>query len=151
MAFSDLTLTRNNIDALEELTFKGINVTTGTTVLNLSEKDNLILGKAIKLLKTDILENLREYINDSTYATETALLDAIYAADSEELLVDLLSYKFLELWFAQDATHRDSYSYEKARKYYGMYSQYLTANLRRLSGLLSKPKTTPRVRFMSLY
>ncbi len=151
MAFSDLTLTRNNIDALEELTFKGVNVTTGTTVLNLSEKDNLILGKAIKLLKTDILENLREYINDSTYATETALLDAIYAADSEELLVDLLSYKFLELWFSQDATHRDSYSYEKARKYYGMYNQYLTANLRRLSGLLTKPKTTPRVRFMSLY
>ena len=151
MAFSDLTLTRNNIDALEELTFKGVNVTTGTTVLNLSEKDNLILGKAIKLLKTDILENLREYINDSTYTTETALLDAIYAADSEELLVDLLSYKFLELWFAQDATHRDSYSFTKAGKYYNMYNQYLTANLRRLSGLLAKPKTTPRVRFMSMY
>ena len=103
MAFSDLTLTRNNIDALEELTFKGVNVTAGTTALNLSEKDNLILGKAIKLLKTDILENLREYINDSTYATETALLDAIYAADSEELLVDLLSYKFLE-WHGQSLT-----------------------------------------------
>ncbi len=151
MAFSDLTLTRNNIDALEELTFKGVNVTTGTTTLNLSEKDNLILGKAIKLLKTDILENLREYINDSTYSTETALLDAIYAADSEELLVDVLSYKFLELWFAQDATHQDSFSFTKAGKYYQMYNQYLTANLRRLSGLLTKPKTTPRVRFMSLY
>ena len=151
MAFSDLTLTRNNIDALEELTFKGVNVTTGTTVLNLSEKDNLILGKAIKLLKTDILENLREYINDSTYATETALLDAIYAADSELLLVDLLSYKFLELWFSQDATHKESYSFQKAGKYYAMYNQYLTGNLRRLSGLLAKPKTTPRVRFMSLY
>ena len=151
MAFSDLTLTRNNIDALEELTFKGVNVTTGTTVLNLSDKDNLILGKAIKLLKTDILENLREYINDSTYATETALLDAIYAADSEELLVDLLSYKFLELWFSQDATHKESYSFQKAGKYYAMYNQYLTGNLRRLSGLLAKPKTTPRVRFMSLY
>ena len=151
MAFSSLTLTRNNIDALEELTFKGINVTSGTTTLNLSEKDNLILAKAIKLLKTDILENLREFINDTTYSTETALLDAIHAADSEELLVDLLTFKFLELWFAQDATHRDSYSFEKARKYYAMYNQYLTANLRRLSGLLSTPKTTPRVRFMSLY
>ena len=151
MAVSSLTLTRNNIDALEELTFKGINVTSGTTTLNLSEKDNLILAKAIKLLKTDILENLREFINDTTYSTETALLDAIHAVDSEELLVDLLSFKFLELWFAQDATHRDSYSYEKARKYYAMYNQYLTANLRRLSGLLSTPKTTPRVRFMSLY
>ena len=151
MAFSSLTLTRNNIDALEELTFKGINVTSGTTTLNLSEKDNLILAKAIKLLKTDILDNLREFINDTTYSTETALLDAIHAVDSEELLVDLLTFKFLELWFAQDATHRDSYSYEKARKYYSMYNQYLTANLRRLSGLLSTPKTTPRVRFMSLY
>ena len=151
MAFSSLTLTRNNIDALEELTFKGINVTSGTTTLNLSEKDNLILAKAIKLLKTDILDNLREFINDTTYSTETALLDAIHAVDSEELLVDLLTFKFLELWFAQDARHRASYSYEKARKYYAMYNQYLTANLRRLSGLLSTPKTTPRVRFMSLY
>ena len=151
MAFSSLTLTRNNIDALEELTFKGINVTSGTTTLNLSEKDNLILGKAIKLLKTDILDNLREFINDTTYSTETALLDAIHAADSEELLIDLLTFKFLELWFAQDATHKDSYSFSKAMKYYNMYNQYLTANLRRLSGLLAKPKTTPRVRFMSLY
>lgn len=151
MAFSDLTLTRNDIDALEELTFKGVNVTTGTTTLNLSEKDNLILAKAIKLLKTDILEELREYINDDTYSTETALLDAIYGIDAEDLLVDLLSYKFLELWFAQDATHEDSFSYMKARKYYAMYNQYLPANLRRLSGLLAKPKTKPRVRFMSLY
>lgn len=151
MAFSDLTLTRNDIDALEELTFKGVNVTTGTTTLNLSEKDNLILAKGIKLLKTDILEELREYINDETYSTETALLDAIYAIDTEDLLVDLLSYKFLELWFSQDATHRESFSFQKAGKYYAMYNQYLPANLRRLSGLLAIPKTKPRVRFMSLY
>ena len=147
----EISLRQLIVDALEELTFKGINVTSGTTTLNLSEKDNLILGKAIKLLKTDILENLREFINDTTYSTETALLDAIHAADSEELLVDLLTYKFLELWFAQDATHKDSYSFAKAGKYYQMYNQYLTGNLRRLSGLLAKPKTTPRVRFMSLY
>ena len=151
MAFSDLTLTRNDIDALEELTFKGVNVTTGTTTLNLSEKDNLILAKGIKLLKTDILEELREYINDATYSTETALLDAIYGIDTEDLLVDLLSYKFLELWFSQDATHRESFSFQKAGKYYAMYNQYLPANLRRLSGLLATPKTKPRVRFMSLY
>jgi hypothetical protein len=151
MAFSSLTLTRDDIDALEELTFKGVNVTGGTTTLNLSEKDNLILDKAIKLLKTDILEQLREYINDETYSTEVSLLDAIYAIDTEDLLVDLLSYKFLEMWFAQDATHQDSFSFQKAGKYYQMYNQYLTANLRRLSGLLTKPKTTPRVRFMSLY
>lgn len=151
MAFSSLTLTRDDIDALEELTFKGVNVTGGTTTLNLSEKDNLILDKAIKLLKTDILEELREYINDETYANETTLVDAVYDIDTEDLLVDLLSYKFLELWFAQDATHEDSFSFTKARKYYAMYNQYLPANLRRLSGLLATPKTKPRVRFMSLY
>jgi len=151
MAFSDLTLTRDNIDALEELTFSGVNVTTGTTTLNLSQKDNLILAKAIKLLKTDILEELREYINDDTYSTEVALLDAIHVIDTEDLLVDLLSYKFLELWFSQDATHKDSFSYTKAIKYYGMYNQYISANLRRLSGLLAKPKTKPRVRFSSIY
>ena len=151
MAFSDLTLTRDDIDALEELTFRDVNVTTGTTTLNLSEKDNLILDKANKLLKTDILEELREYINDATYSTETALLDAIYAIDTEDLLVDILSYKFLELWFSQDATSQESFSYVKAGTYYRYYNQYLPANLRRLSGLLSSPKTKPRVRFMSLY
>ena len=151
MAFSSLTLTRDDIDALEELTFKGVNVTGGTTALNLSEKDNLILDKAVKLLKTDILEELREYINDETYSTEVALLDAVYDIDTEDLLVDLLSYKFLELWFSQDATHKESYSFQKAGKYYAMYNQYLPANLRRLSGLLATPKTKPRVRFMSLY
>jgi hypothetical protein len=151
MAFSSLTLTRDNIDALEELTFRDVNVTTGTTTLNLSEKDNLILDKAIKMLKTDILEELREYINDDTYVSETALLDAIYSIDTEDLLVDLLTYKFLELWFSQDATHQDSFSYVKAGTYYRNYNQYLPANLRRLSGLLSSPKTKPRVRFMSLY
>jgi hypothetical protein len=151
MAFSSLTLTRDDIDALEELTFSGVNITTGTTTLNLSQKDNLILDKAVKLLKTDILEELRDYINDETYANETALLDGIYAVDNEDLLIDLLSYKFLELWFSQDATHKDSFSYTKAIKYYGMYNQYLPANLRRLSGLLAKPKTKPRVRFSSIY
>lgn len=151
MAFSDVTLTRNDIDALEEQTFKGVNVTTGTTTLNLSEKDNLILDKAKKMLQTDVAEQLRDYINDDTYATETALLDAIEAADSEDLLVDVLTYKFLELWFSQDATHKDSYSYAKAGKYYRMYNQYLPANLRRLSGLLATPKSTPRVRFRSVY
>jgi hypothetical protein len=151
MAFSSLTLTRNDIDALEELTFKGVNVTGGTTTLNLSEKDNLILDKAIKLLKTDILEELRDYINDDTYVSETALLDAIYDIDSEDLLIDLLSYKFLELWFNQDATHQDSFSYLKAGTYYRYYNQYLQANLRRLSGLLVKPKSPKRVIFTSVY
>jgi len=150
MPFSSLTLTRDDIDAFEDMTFKNVNVG-GSSTLGLSENDTLMLARSKTMLQTDIAEELREYVNDETYANETALLDAIYNADSENLLSDLLTYKFLELWFAQDATHTDSYSYVKAGKYHRMYVQYLRSNLRRLSGLLATPKTLNRVRWISAY
>lgn len=151
MAFADLTITRNDVDAFEGQTFVDVNVTSGTTLVNISEKDNLVVDKAKRMLQTDILEELRHYINDATYATETVLLDAVDTADSEDMLKDLLTYKFLELWFSQDATHKDSYAYVKAGKYYRMYNQYLPAHLRRISGLLAKPKSVRRVQFQSMY
>jgi len=151
LAFSQLTITRDDIDAFESLTFSGVDITAPGSQVNLSESDGLMVDKAIKMLKTDILEELRSYINDETYATEEDLLDAIYAVDSEDLLKDVLVYKFFEIWFSQDATHTDSYSYVKAGKYHRMYVQYLRANLRRLSGLLQKPKTVQRVRWISAY
>lgn len=150
MPFSALTITRDDVDAFEDLTFKGVNIGS-PSVLGLSENDHLTLAKAKSMLQTDVAEELREYINDDTYANEGALLDAIYDADSENLLQDLLTYKFFELWFSQDATHKDSFSYAKAGKYYRMYVQYLKSSLRRLSGLLPKPKTVSRVRWMSSY
>lgn len=150
MPYSDLTITRDDIDAFESLTFQGVNIS-APSVLGLSESDGLTLDKAKNMLRTDVAEELREYINDGTYTTETALLNAIYDADTESLLADLLTYKFFELWFSQDATHKESYSYAKAGKYYRMYMQYLKSSLRRLSGLLPTPKTVTRARWISAY
>lgn len=151
MAFSDLTLTRNDIDAFEGETFRDLNVTGAGTTLNISLKDTLVLNKAKDELKTDILERLHKYIADGTYASETALLDALYDADQESLLVNLLIYKFLELWFQQDAVSIQSMGYEKTRSYYAKYVHYLRINLQRLAGKLATPRAVPRFRMRSAY
>ena len=151
MAWADLTLTRDNIDAFEKQTFRDLNVSTGTTVLNLDTEDNLIIDKSKQMLEADVIDKLQDLLNDNSYATETALLDAIEAADTRDLLTDLLTYKFLELWFFQDATHAESKAMMAAKKYNGMYMHYLQINLRRLAGALSTPKSVPRFRMRSVY
>lgn len=151
MAWSDLTLTRDDIDAFEKQSFKDLNVTTGNQVLGIDEDDNLVLDKAKQVLEADVVDQLQDLLNDSTYASETALLDAIQDADSRDLLTDLLTYKFLELWFYQDATHADSKSMGSAKKYYNMYVHYLRINLRRLAGALSSPKQVRRIQMKSTY
>lgn len=151
MAFSALTLTRDDIDAFEGETFRDLNVTASGTTLGLSERDTLVLDKAKLELQTDILERMQTHIADGTYPSETALLDAIYEKDDEELLKNVLCYKFLELWFQQDATNRDSLAFAKATMYYRKYSHYVQINVRRLAGLLATPKQMPRYRMRSTF
>lgn len=151
MAFSDLTLTRSDIDAFEGETFRDLNVTGVGTTLNISLKDSLVLDRAKMELESDIIEKLQPYIADGTYASETALLDALYTADDQDLLKNLLAYKFFELWFQQDATHQDSMAFNKAGRYYHRYTNYLKINLQRLSGRLATPKHVPRLRMRSAY
>jgi len=151
MAFSSLTLTRDDIDAFEGETFRDVNVTDESSTLGLSSRDTLVLSKAKSELQTDILEKLHTYIADETYANETALLDAIEEVDDESLLKNVLCYKFFELWFQQDATNVDSMAFAKARNYYSKYVHYLQINLQRLAGGLSTPKRVPRFRMRSSY
>lgn len=151
MAWSDLTITRNNIDSFEKQTFSGLNVTTGNTVLNIDEKDNLVLDEALKQLESDVSDSMSYLVNDETFASEDDLLDAIYAADSKGLLKSLLTYKFLEIWFKQDATHVDSKTYKDAVYYYNKYTHYLPINLQRIAGRLSKPRRNMRYQFISQY
>ena len=151
MPFSSLTLTRNDIDAFEGETFSGVNIVGGGTTLGISVRDTLALSKAKSELQTDILEKLHKYIADGTYATETALLDAIYDVDDEALLKNVLTYKFFEIWFQQDATNVDSMAFEKAKMYYRKYVHYLQINLQRLAGSLSTPRRVPRYRMRSSY
>ena len=151
MAFSSLTLTRNNIDAFEGETFRDLNVTDESSTLGLSSRDTLIIDRAKSELQTDILEKLHTYIADETYANETALLDAIEAVDDEDLLQNLLTYKFFELWFQQDATNMEGMAFAKFRFYYNKYVHYLQINLQRLAGSLDTPKRVPRFRMRSSY
>jgi len=151
MAFSDLTLTRNDIDAFEGETFRDLNVTDVGTTLNISVRDTLVLDRSKAELESDIIERLQTYLADGTYATETALLDALYSADDQDLLKNLLAYKFFELWFQQDATHQDSMAFNKAGRYYHKYTNYLQINLQRLAGSLSTPRQVPRFRMRSAY
>lgn len=172
MPFNDLSLTRDDIDAFEGETFRGVNVSASTTwsasdqywntspliwnyyqnsILGLSLRDSLVLAKAKTELKTDILERMQKYISDGSFATEEALLDAIYEKDDEQLLKNVLVYKFFELWFQQDATSRDSLAFAKATMYYRKYSHYVQINVRRLGGLLAVPREMPRYRMRSAY
>lgn len=151
MPFSSLTLTRNDIDAFEGETFRDVNVTASGTTLGISVRDTLVLDKAKSELQTDILEKMNKFVVDETYATETALLDAIYDADDENLLTNVLTYKFLELWFQQDATNTDGFAYEKAGRYNAKYLHYLHINLQRLGSRLTTVKILPRYRMRSSY
>lgn len=151
MPFSSLTLTRDDIDAFEGETFRDLNVVAAGSTVGISSRDTLVLDKAKSELQTDILEKLGGYVTDGAYASETALLDALYAVDDEDLLVNLLVYKFLELWFQQDATNADSMAFMKAGNYYRKYVNYLQINLQRLSGSLSVPRRVPRFRMRSSY
>jgi len=151
MAFSNLTLTRNNIDAFEGETFRDLNITDASSTLGLSSRDTLIIDRAKSELQTDILEKLHKYIADETYANETALLDAIEGVDDEDLLQNLLTYKFFELWFQQDATNMEGMAFAKFRFYYNKYVHYLQINLQRLAGSLPQPKSAPRFRMRSSY
>lgn len=151
MAFSNLTLSRSDIDSFEGQTFQDVYVTTGSSTLNISEFDDETLTKANEELKTDILEKTTEYLNDDTYSTQTELLDALYDVDDENLLKNLLAYKFFELWFFQDANHEESFAFNKFRYYRAKYQNYLSANIKRLSGLLDQPKDSGRIRMRSTY
>ena len=151
MPFSSLTLTRSDIDSFEGQTFKDVYVTAGSSTLNISEFDDETLTKANEELKTDILEKTTDFLNDDTYDTQTALLDALYDVDDENLLKNLLTYKFFELWFFQDANHEESFAFRKFTYYRSKYQHYLHINTKRLAGLLSDPKNAPRIQMRSTY
>lgn len=144
MAYSDLTITRNDIDGYEGVTFDSYDA--GTT-LGLGQRDSFVLDEAKKELKSDVLDKTSQYWRDGDYATETALLDAIYAADSDSLLKTLLTYKFLTLWFFQDAQNAESLSYSKAQTYHHKYVRYLDINVGRIISNLSTPRQAPRYKF----
>lgn len=140
MAWTDLTITRDDIDSFEGATFSQYNA---TTLLGIANNDSLALSASKSELEDDIIRTM----DDSDY-TEDELLDAIEAADDRDLLKRMLTYKFLANWFFQDSAKEDSLSWNKAREYLGKYYRALNGGLSSVSSKLSKPRNPPRYRMV---
>lgn len=146
MAWTDLTITRSNINAYAGEDLK--NISAGGN-LDLGANADLTLARAKALLKSDVTDHFRYLITEEEeYTTVTALLDAIYAANTDNFLEDLLVFKFLELWFYQDAEHEQSKTFLSFKKYRADYTNYLKQHLDTIGSSLSRPSVGRRYRFV---
>ncbi len=140
MAWADLTITRDNLDALEGATFNGYNASTD---LGIAENDALVLSEAKSELEDDIIDRM-----GSPDYTNAELLDALSNADDRGLLERMLTYRFLRNWFFQDAAREDSMAYRKAVEYHSSYFRVLNGALASLSPQISKPRNSPRFKMV---
>lgn len=148
MAWTDLTLLRDDIDSFEGATFSQYSA---STTLGISQHDDKVLSSSKKELEDDILRTMSDtdYKQpDGTDYTETELLDAIHAADNRDLLKRMLTYKFLANWFYQDSSKEDSLSYTKSREYLGKYYRALNGGLSSLSSRMDTARSVPRFKMV---
>lgn len=151
MPYSALTVTRDDINAFEGQTFSNINVTGSGTSLNLSLTDTLVLTKAKEELQSDVMDAAGHYYYDGSYASMTDLLDAVYAADDNNLLKNLLCYKFLELWFVQDASSEQTFAWQKFQLYHAKYVMRLASNMRIILSNLPTKRSAPIFRLDTVW
>lgn len=140
MAWTDLTITRADINAVEGATFE---LYDADTTLAIASNDEDVLAMAKSQLEDDIIRRM----DNATY-TEDGLLDALYEADTRDLLMRMLLYKFLANWFFQDASKEDSLSYAKYREWTGNYYRSLNDGLSGLASKLSTPRNPARFRIV---
>lgn len=147
MAYSSLTITRDDINSYEGVTFSKYNDYSGTLGLDIS--DTQVLAAAKREMKTDLIDDVRDLYENGTYESETAVLDALYAADSDSELEVVLTFKFLELWFKSDSDSMDSLSWENFKLYHQKYLYTKQKALRRLRRELATPASPPTVMMRS--
>ncbi len=140
MAWSSLTITRENLDAYEGATF---NDYAAATDLGIASNDGLVLSEAKSELEDDIIDRM-----GTPDYTNAELLDALMAADDRGLLKRMLTYRFLRNWFFQDAAREDSMAYRKAVEYHSSYYRVLNGALSSLAPQISKPRNTPRFKMV---
>ena len=148
MAFSSVTITRSDIDSAEGSTLQYHS--SGTT-LGLSEHDDDVLSNAKNELELDLSEKAQHLVNDEVYANATAALDALADVDDNNMLKQLLLYKFLELFFNDDASTPESGQAQKARQYEGKYFHYLDRTVDHLMSKLDPPQRNRSYRAMHGY
>jgi len=148
MSFANLTITRDDIDGYEGVTFASYS---SSTALSLADNDDLVLGKAKKELRADILDYVGNLYRNGDFDSETDLLDTLDSVDDQDLLKELLTLKFLSVWFLQDAQSKETLSYDKFITYHQRYKQYLSINMGRITSKLDKPRSTPRFQLNHTY
>ena len=149
MPYTDLTITRSDIDAYEGVTFANYNET--STTLKIDVNDAQVLAAAQRELKTDLIDKCRHLYENGTYASEEAVLDDLYANDADKQLEQLLTFKFLELWFKQDSDSKDSLSWDNFQIYHSKYTYFKDIAVRRLMAKLSTPVSSPRIIMRSIW
>lgn len=140
MAWSDLTITRSDLDAYEGQTLDRYSA---STTLGISDNDADILTAAKNQLADDIIAR-----SDDADFTETELLDNLEAADDRDLLKRALSYKFLAMFFLDGTTTRDGISFSKAGLYTSEYKKAVGIAIKSTRSKLSTPKNTKHFRMV---
>lgn len=143
MPFSDLTIKRSDIDGVMGSTFK--NYPDPGTNLKLSDTDSTKLTNALRELKLDLQEDMSDLLDDGDeFDTFTEILDALYDADTENMLKLVLVYKFLELFFRDDSVSPDDNKARLSDEFGAKYFHYLRRTESWLRGRLSTKKVPIR-------
>jgi len=143
MPFSDLSVTRNNIDAFEGNT---LSRHSSSTTLGLTENDDDMASKAVKEVRVDIFDRASKHYYQGDYSTKNELLDALESADGDGLIEDLMAIKFLEFFF-NDEHIGETDGGDKAVFYEGKYNQQLPKVVTTLLADLTPAKNQNVVRF----
>lgn len=143
MAFSNLSVKRENIDALEGNTLK--RHTSGTTI-GLTDNDDDMADKAFTEVKVDIFDRASQHFYQGDYSTKDALLDDLEDVDSDGLIEDLMVLKFLELFF-NDEHIGETDGGDKAMFYEKKYNQQLPKVVSILLADLDPAKQQNQVQF----
>lgn len=143
MAFSDLSVTRENIDALEGNTLRRHS---SSTTLGLTDNDDDMAQKAETEVKVDLFDEASKHYYQGDYSTKNELLDDMEGADSDGLIEDLMALKFLELFF-NDEHIGETDGGDKAVFYEHKYNVQLPKVSSLLLADLEEPKVQNKVRF----
>lgn len=143
MAFDDLSVRLGKLKALEGETLKRHSA---NTLLGLSPTDPEMATEAEDQVRLDLIDSTNRYLHDSTYSNSTGLLDALEAADTNNMIERLMAIKFLELFFA-DQTLEGDQSSKKAAFYESKYESERIKVANVLLASLDEPKIPNRVRF----
>jgi len=143
MAFSDLSVTRSNIDAYEGNT---LSRHSSSTTLGLTENDDDMAQKAEKEVKVDLFDRASQHYYQGDYSTKNELLDALESADEDDRIEDLMALKFLEFFF-NDEHIGETDGGDKAMFYEQKYNQQLPKVVTMLLADLSTPQNQNQVVF----